>query len=94
MVLWLSSISNFAGIIGPLGATWDTSLEEWKRVIEVNTVGVWLCNKYQLRQMMKQDSIEVWVALVTRHPNQHSRSNSSYIVSLGKSTVHHNEDPL
>ncbi|KAK5046178.1 hypothetical protein LTR84_008635 [Exophiala bonariae] len=51
--------ANFAGVIGPLGPTWDTSLADWKRVIEVNTVGVWLCNKYQLRQMMKQDSIEV-----------------------------------
>jgi len=28
--------------------------------MEVNTVGVWLCNKYQLRQMMKQDSLEVY----------------------------------
>ncbi|KIX02945.1 uncharacterized protein Z518_06495 [Rhinocladiella mackenziei CBS 650.93] len=51
--------ANFAGIIGPLGMTVDTDTEQWKRVIEVNTVGVWLCNKYELKQMMKQDPIEV-----------------------------------
>lgn len=51
--------SNFAGIIGPLTQTWETDTEQWKRVIEVNTIGVWLCNKYELRQMMKQDSIHV-----------------------------------
>ncbi|KIW94318.1 uncharacterized protein Z519_05634 [Cladophialophora bantiana CBS 173.52] len=51
--------ANFAGIIGPLGETWDTDTDQWRRVIEVNTVGVWLCNKYELKQMMKQDSIEV-----------------------------------
>lgn len=56
----LISYSNFAGVIGPLGPTWDTNLDDWKRVLEVNTVGVWLCNKYQLKQMMKQDSIEVY----------------------------------
>ncbi|KIV80062.1 hypothetical protein PV11_07591 [Exophiala sideris] len=51
--------ANFAGIIGPLDVTWETDTDKWRRVIEVNTVGVWLCNKYQLRQMMKQESIEV-----------------------------------
>lgn len=39
--------------------TWDTDTDQWRRVIEVNTVGVWLCNKYQLKQMIKQDSIDV-----------------------------------
>ncbi|OAP65065.1 hypothetical protein AYL99_01037 [Fonsecaea erecta] len=51
--------ANFAGIIGPLGETWETDTDQWKRVIEVNTVGVWLCNKYELKQMIKQESIEV-----------------------------------
>ena len=50
---------KFAGIIEPLGTTWDTDANDWKRVIEVNTTGVWLCNKYQLRRIMKQDSIKV-----------------------------------
>ncbi|KIW81722.1 hypothetical protein Z517_04748 [Fonsecaea pedrosoi CBS 271.37] len=50
--------ANFAGIVGPLAETWDIDTEQWKRVIEVNTVGVFLCNKHELRQMMKQESIE------------------------------------
>ncbi|KAJ9655654.1 hypothetical protein H2198_005552 [Neophaeococcomyces mojaviensis] len=49
--------ANFAGIVGPLAATWDIKLEDWKRVIEVNTVGVWLSMKVQLAQMLKQDPI-------------------------------------
>jgi len=55
----LTTARNFAGIVGPLDMTWETKLEDWKRVIEVNTVGVWLCNKYELKQMMQQESIEV-----------------------------------
>ncbi|RVX67542.1 hypothetical protein B0A52_08895 [Exophiala mesophila] len=51
--------ANFAGIIGPLGNTWDISLHDWQRVIDVNAIGLWLCNKHLLRQMMKQESIEV-----------------------------------
>lgn len=51
--------SNFAGVIGPLDLTWDTDSDQWKRVMEINTFGVWLCNKYELRQMMKQESIAV-----------------------------------
>lgn len=49
--------ANFAGIVGPLGATWDVKTEEYKKVIEVNTIGVWLSMKVQLKQMLKQDSI-------------------------------------
>jgi len=49
--------ANFAGIVGPLGATWDVKTEEFKRVIEINAVGVWLSMKVQLAQMLKQDPI-------------------------------------
>lgn len=54
----LDYCANFAGIAGPLTVTWDTSTDEWKRVIEVNTVGVWLSMKVELKQMLKQDTIE------------------------------------
>jgi NAD(P)-dependent dehydrogenase (short-subunit alcohol dehydrogenase family) len=50
--------ANFAGIIGPLGMSWDISLEDWKKVIDVNLIGVWLCTKHELKQMLKQDSVE------------------------------------
>lgn len=38
--------------------TVDTKLEDWKRVIEINTVGVWLSMKVEMKQMLKQESIE------------------------------------
>ena len=51
--------ANFAGISGPLTAVVDTDLQGWKKVLEVNTVGVWLSMKHELKQMIKQDSIDV-----------------------------------
>lgn len=53
---------NFAGIVGPLCDIAETNLEHWKKVIDINATGVWLCNKYELRQMIKQNSIEVLVS--------------------------------
>ena len=41
--------------------TWDMNLDHWRRVIEINTIGLFICNKYELRQMLKQDSVEVYV---------------------------------
>jgi len=51
--------ANFAGIVGPLNETVKTDLNEWRKVLEVNTIGVWLSMKHQLRQMLKQGSIAV-----------------------------------
>ncbi|OCT44282.1 2,5-dichloro-2,5-cyclohexadiene-1,4-diol dehydrogenase [Cladophialophora carrionii] len=51
--------ANFAGIFGSTLPTWEMPADAFRQVMEVNTTGVWLCNKYQLRQMMKQDSVEV-----------------------------------
>ncbi|KAK5107248.1 hypothetical protein LTR62_001602 [Meristemomyces frigidus] len=51
--------ANFAGVAGPLTAVVDTDTAAWKRVIEVNAVGVWLCMKHEMKQMMKQDSLAV-----------------------------------
>ena len=36
-------------------ASRETSADDWRKVIEVNTVGVWLCMKHELAQMLKQD---------------------------------------
>lgn len=52
---------NFAGIIGPLAMTWDTDLTQWRKVIEINTIGLFICNKHELKQMLKQESIEVYI---------------------------------
>ena len=47
---------NNAGIDGELGALQDQSEENWDRVININLKGVWLCMKYEIRQMLKQGS--------------------------------------
>ncbi|KJX97712.1 oxidoreductase like protein [Zymoseptoria brevis] len=51
--------ANFAGILGSLNMSWDTSIEDFSKVINVNLIGVWICTKLQLKQMIKQDSIDV-----------------------------------
>ncbi|KIW63538.1 hypothetical protein PV04_08531 [Phialophora macrospora] len=51
--------ANFAGIFGTLTPTWETDADAFRKVMEVNTTGVWLCTKHELKQMMKQDSVEV-----------------------------------
>jgi NAD(P)-dependent dehydrogenase (short-subunit alcohol dehydrogenase family) len=51
--------ANFAGIAGPLTAVTETDTEQWKKVINVNAIGVWLSMKHELKQMIKQESIAV-----------------------------------
>ncbi|KAK3673218.1 hypothetical protein LTR78_006763 [Recurvomyces mirabilis] len=51
--------ANFAGIAGPLSSVVDTDTNAWKRVLEVNALGVWLCMKHEIKQMVKQESIVV-----------------------------------
>ena len=46
---------NNAGIIGTAFVpTTEYSEDVWDRVIDINLKGVWLCMKYELRQMLKQ----------------------------------------
>ncbi|CAK3768092.1 3-oxoacyl-[acyl-carrier- ] reductase 1 [Lecanosticta acicola] len=71
--------ANFAGIIGPLAPSWDISLEQWKKVIDVNLVGVWLCTRLELKQMMKQSSIDVEEGRV---PQQGSIVNAASVNSI------------
>ncbi len=40
-----------AGIVGRNAFAWETSAEEWRRVLEVNLTGVWLCNRAALEPM-------------------------------------------
>lgn len=53
----LDYAANFAGVLGPLAPSWETNADDWRRVLEVNTVGVWLCVKHEMAQMLKQDFI-------------------------------------
>lgn len=45
---------NNAGIEGVLAETADYPEEIWRKVLEVNLVGAWLCLKYQIPQMLRQ----------------------------------------
>ncbi len=45
---------NNAGIEGVWVPIIRQSEEDWDRTIEINLKGVWLCLKYEIRQMLKQ----------------------------------------
>jgi NAD(P)-dependent dehydrogenase (short-subunit alcohol dehydrogenase family) len=45
---------NNAGIHKQFVSTIDFTLEEWEEMINVNLKSVWLCMKYEIRQMLKQ----------------------------------------
>jgi NAD(P)-dependent dehydrogenase (short-subunit alcohol dehydrogenase family) len=45
---------NNAGIEGAWISIAEQSEEDWDRTIDINLKGVWLCLKYEIRQMLKQ----------------------------------------
>jgi NAD(P)-dependent dehydrogenase (short-subunit alcohol dehydrogenase family) len=45
---------NNAGILGNRLAVAETTEEEWARILGINLTGVWLCMKYEIRQMLAQ----------------------------------------
>jgi NAD(P)-dependent dehydrogenase (short-subunit alcohol dehydrogenase family) len=45
---------NNAGVEGVWVPIIDQSEEDWDRTIDINLKGVWLCLKYEIRQMLKQ----------------------------------------
>jgi NAD(P)-dependent dehydrogenase (short-subunit alcohol dehydrogenase family) len=51
----LYAACNNAGVGGSLAPTADYSTEEWDRVMNINLRGQWLCMKYQIPQMLKQN---------------------------------------
>jgi NAD(P)-dependent dehydrogenase (short-subunit alcohol dehydrogenase family) len=50
----LDSAFNNAGIEGVWVPIARQSEEDWDRTIDINLKGVWLCLKYEIRQMLKQ----------------------------------------
>ena len=48
---------NNAGI-GGNERTHEMTLEQWRRVMRVNLDGVWLCQRAQIRQFLKQEPLE------------------------------------
>jgi len=47
---------NCAGILGSVGPTTDTSYDDFKRIVDVDLNGVFLCTKHELRAMSEQGS--------------------------------------
>ncbi|MBK5220230.1 MAG: SDR family oxidoreductase [Thermoleophilia bacterium] len=47
---------NCAGILAAIGNVGENPLEDWKRVLEVDLVGVFLCTKHELLAMAAQGS--------------------------------------
>jgi NAD(P)-dependent dehydrogenase (short-subunit alcohol dehydrogenase family) len=45
---------NNAGIDGKIESLHECTRENWEQVIAVNLTGVWLCLKYEIRQMLDQ----------------------------------------
>ena len=50
--------ANFAGILGPSDPISETSLSTWQKTQDVNSTGILLATKYEMRQMIKQASID------------------------------------
>lgn len=51
---YLDCAINSAGLEGNYASTADCTEENWDRLMNINLKGVWLCMKYELRQMLKQ----------------------------------------
>jgi NAD(P)-dependent dehydrogenase (short-subunit alcohol dehydrogenase family) len=49
---------NNAGIAGPSKPTTDVGIGDWQKLLDVNLTGVWLCQRAEIRQMLKQDVVE------------------------------------
>lgn len=49
--------ANFAGVVGPSATIAEMSLADWQATQAVNSTGVLLATKHEMRQMMQQDSI-------------------------------------
>ncbi len=52
----LDAAFNCAGILGTVALTTDTPLDGWKRILDVDLTGVFLCCKHELRVMAEQGS--------------------------------------
>lgn len=46
---------NNAGIGGPAAGTTDVELSAWRKLMDINVNGVWMCQRAELGQMLKQE---------------------------------------
>jgi NAD(P)-dependent dehydrogenase (short-subunit alcohol dehydrogenase family) len=52
----LDGAFNCAGILGALGNVGDTAYEDWRRILDVDLNGVFLCTKHEVSVMAQQGS--------------------------------------
>jgi NAD(P)-dependent dehydrogenase (short-subunit alcohol dehydrogenase family) len=52
----LDGAFNCAGILGTVAMTTDTAYDDWRRILEVDLNGVFLCTKHELRAMAERGS--------------------------------------
>ena len=52
----LDGAFNCAGILGTVALTTDTAYADWRRILEVDLNGVFLCTKHELRVMAERGS--------------------------------------
>lgn len=85
-----------AGITGPNATTWQFEPADWRRVMDVNVNGVFLCNRAVVREMLKTDYGRIIniasIAGKDGNPNAPAYSASKAAVigltkSLGKETA-------
>ena len=50
----LDYAANSAGITQAAAPTHELQEDDWDRILDVNLKGVWLCMRYQIRQMLQQ----------------------------------------
>jgi NAD(P)-dependent dehydrogenase (short-subunit alcohol dehydrogenase family) len=46
---------NNAGIAGPTIPTPEVAARDWSSVLDINLTGVWMCQRAEIQQMLKQE---------------------------------------
>ncbi len=83
---------NNAGVLSAEARTGDYSEEDWRRLIDINLTGVFLCMKYELQQMAKQKNGVIVnmasIAGITGFPKNSAYAASKHgVVGLTKSAA-------
>ncbi|KIW30208.1 uncharacterized protein PV07_05967 [Cladophialophora immunda] len=57
---------NNAGFGGPIAPSVDISSEDFRRVIDTNMIGLWMCQREEIKQLLRQDVVEVRTGVWSR----------------------------
>lgn len=69
--------------VGADGPTDQLSLEDWKLAVDINLTGVFLCNKYAIKQMLRQGSGGAIVNCGSVHSHVGKARVSAYAAAKG-----------